>query len=113
MIAAYDSGALETVLALTKLGDFCTVLSLFFLDIDNIESQAFVIESMSVNNNWKDDSDGKAYLQGFGDGSQRFSIQERMESDILPHFKEKLKRELAGKAPPKNARTNYPNRNRG
>ena len=54
---------------------------------------------MSVNNNWKDNPNGETYTHGLSDGSQRSRIQKRMDSDILPHFKEKLKRELAGKEP--------------
>ena len=92
MIAAYDSGAMETALALTKLGHFCRLRSLFFLDIDDVEAQTVVTESMSVNNNWKDNSDGEDYKSRLNNRLERPSIQERMDSDILPHFKEKLKR---------------------
>jgi hypothetical protein len=68
------------------------------LDID-VESQAVVTENMSVSNNWKENPDGKEYLQRFSERPEGPSIQERLDSDIVPRFKERLRRELAGKEP--------------
>ena len=55
---------------------------------------------MSVSNNWEKNPNGENYRPRLHNRPERSSIQQRVDSDILPHFKEKLKRELAGKAPP-------------
>ena len=75
------------------------------LDIDNVESQTVETESMSVSNNWEKNPNGENYKPRLNNGSEGPSIQQRVDRDIIPHFKDRLKRELAGKEPPLNART--------
>ena len=70
------------------------------LGIDGLRAQQLITENMSVSNDWKKNPNGENYTRRFSDRPEGPSIPERMDSDIVPIFKEKLGRQIAGEKAP-------------